>query len=127
MDQDPVVAIERHDIGHRTQCNQIQIVGHVGCRQTPFGEPSALAQVTAQAQQHVEDHSDTGQRLGREGTAGQVRVDQGVRRRQFFTGQVVIGDDHLPTQCPRRAAATPSLLDTPLSTVTMTSGSKRRA
>ena len=56
-----------------------------------------VAQVPAQGQQHVEHHADASEHLAGEGVAAQVRIDDGIGRRQRLAGQVVVGDQHLPT------------------------------
>ena len=99
--QGAVVGIQRHQIGHGAHRHQVQ--QHAQVRTVAIGKGPAPAQLRAQRQQHIEHHPDPGQHLARKATAGLVRVDDGIGRRQLRTGQVVVGDQHLPAQCLGRA------------------------
>ena len=104
-DEDAVVVLQRHHVGHRAQRHQIQQAGQVGLIDAAFGEPARLAQPRAQGQHDVEDHPHAGRALGGEGIAGPVGIDDGVRRWQGLAGQVVVGDQHAHAQRPGRRHA----------------------
>ena len=88
-----IVVIQRHQVRDRADRDQVAADWQ---GRLCAGKTMALAQVATQGQQQVEHHADTGQRLAREGIAGKVRIDDHVGRRQGRSGQVVVGDQHLP-------------------------------
>lgn len=95
MDQNAVVAIERHHIGHRAKRHQIEIIRHIGGAQPLPLIPAKLAQMGVESRHQVEGHPHTGQRLGGEVAAMLVRVDDGIGVRQLLTRQMVIGNQYL--------------------------------
>src|SRR5690554_2035504 len=95
--ENPVVVVQRNYVSHGTQSHQVQQVAQVGLW---VWQQVVVPQVFAQGGEHVEHHADTGGVLAQERAARLVRVHDGVGVRQFVTGQVVIGDDHLDAQLP---------------------------
>ena len=71
---------------------------------SPPKRPS-FAQAPAQRQQDIEDHADTGEHFARERVAGLVRIDDRVGRWNRRTGEVVVGDQDLPSARLRRGNA----------------------
>ncbi len=89
-DEDAVVGIQRHHVGHGAERDEVGERGEVGlgC----ILERAALSQLGAQREHHVEHHAHAGDRLGGEAAAGLVRVDDALGARQLRAGQVVVGD-----------------------------------
>jgi hypothetical protein len=100
MDQDAVVGIQRHHVGHAAQGHQVEQLADIGLRLLVV--PAQAAQARAQGHQHVENHPDARQGLAGEPATGLVRVDDGIGCRQFIAGQVVVGDQHLEARRLRR-------------------------
>ena len=92
-DEEAVVGVEPHHVGHGAERDQVEQRGEV--RLVARVERAARAQLGAQREQHVEHHADAGDVLARETAAGLVRIDDARRRRQRAPGQVVVGHQHL--------------------------------
>ena len=97
-DEDAIVEIQRHDIGHGAECHEIEQVGRIGLRSG--GKQAVVPQPAGQRGHHVESDADAGQRLRCEPLAGKVRIHdrRGIRQRR--PGQVVIRDQHLDAEAP---------------------------
>ncbi|MNH16786.1 hypothetical protein D3C79_764350 [compost metagenome] len=93
MDQDAIVGIQRHHVGHAAQGHQIEQLADVRLRCIVV--VAQAAQPRAQGHQYIKDHPDPGQRLAGKLAARLVGIDDGIGCRQFMTWQVVIGDQHL--------------------------------
>ena len=91
----PVVRIQRDQIRHGSDRNQVQKRRKIG---PGTDDDTGVAQMATQRHQHVEDHAHAGQRLAGEGIATDVGVHQRIGRRQPLTGQMVVGDQHFPAQ-----------------------------
>ena len=63
-----------------------------GARQRP-----RFTQAAAQREQHVEDHAHAREHLAGERIAGLVRIDDRIGGRQRRTGEMMVGDEHLPS------------------------------
>ena len=100
--KNPVVVVQRYYVCHGTQGHQVQQVTQVGLR---VWQQVFVPQVFAQGGEHVEHHANTGGVLAQEWAIRLVRVHDGIGVWQFFTGQVVVGDDHLDAQFPGGAHA----------------------
>ena len=89
VDEDAVVVVERDEVGDGAEGDEVEVVGEAqGIR------PAALRkQAAAQGKQQVEGDADAGEVFAGKGAVAPVRVNDSVRRRQGFTGQVVVGDD----------------------------------
>ncbi len=116
---DPVDLVEPHDVGDRAQRDEVEQRAEV--RRRPAVERAGFAQVCAQGDQHVEHDADAGDVLRRERAAGLVGIDDDRGLGKRGARQVMIGDQHVDGAAA--AAATPSMLAMPLSTVTMSCGS----
>ena len=103
-DQHAIVRIERHQVGDRTERDEIEQHGKIrlGSR---FAEPANLAQARAQRQHQIERHADTCDRLARKRVAGEIRIHDRVRCRQCRTRQMMIGNDDAHAERMRRIDA----------------------
>ena len=95
MNQDAVVAIQRHHVGHGAEGHQIEVIRHVGGAQPLALIPAALAQMGVEGRHQIEGDPDPGQRLGGEVAAMLVGVHYRVGVRQLLTRQMVIGNQYL--------------------------------
>ena len=100
--QGAVIAVQRHHIGHRTQRHQVEILCQDWVRAAACLQTSRLHAAVPQGQHDVKGHTDTGEILAGKGITRQVRIDDGIGRRQLFTRQVVVGDQHAHTALPGR-------------------------
>ena len=93
-DEDPVFADERHHVGHRGQCHQVeQMVRKVG-REAERGN---------QCLHQLEGDAGAAEPPRPRRVVRALRIDDGERRRQLGTGQMVVGDDDPDTGGPGRA------------------------
>jgi hypothetical protein len=90
--QHAVVVVERHYVGHRSECDQVEQLGR---------DRRRVPKPAAERQRHVERDADAGQRAAAETRAGQVGVDDRRGRRQRRTRQMMIGDQHVDSPLPR--------------------------
>ena len=72
-DQRPVDPVERDDVGHRAERDEIEQCREI--RRRAVGEMAAFAQRRARGEQHVEHDADAGEVLARKGASGLIRVD----------------------------------------------------
>jgi len=97
-DEDAVVEVQRHDIGHGTECHEVEQVGRIDLRSG--GKQAVIPQPPGQRGHHVESDADAGQRLRSERLAGKIRVHDRRSVRQHRPGQVVIRDQHFDAESP---------------------------
>ncbi|MNG93596.1 hypothetical protein D3C79_525670 [compost metagenome] len=95
MDQDAVVAIERHHVGDGAERHQIQVIRHIGGANALTLIPAGLPQMGVERRHQVEGDPHPGQGLGGEVAATLVRVHYRIGSGQLMTRQVMIGDQHL--------------------------------
>ena len=102
LDENAVVAVERHDIGNGAERHQVEQIRQrwLGARRGL--EPATVAQVRAQRDQQVEHDAAAGQRLARERIPGQVRIDDGIGIGEHRARQMVVGDEHVDAGGARR-------------------------
>ncbi|MCY1432337.1 hypothetical protein D9M71_483300 [compost metagenome] len=94
MHQNAVVGIQRHHVGDAAESDQIEHFREIRLRHAARSEIAFFAQTRAQGEHDVKDHAHTGHGLAREFAARLIGIDDGIRRRQFRTRQVVVGDQH---------------------------------
>ena len=100
VDEDAVEVVERHDIRHGAERDQIQQLTELGFRQVHALEMAVLPQVLTQGHQDVKHDADTGQSPAGESLPGQIGVDDGVGGRKAGSGQMMVGDQHPHAQGP---------------------------
>ena len=91
-DQRAVVAVQPHQVGHRSQRHQIE--QPIQARLGGLIETAAVAQLAAQRGQHIQHHAHARQILRWESAARLIGVDDRAGRRQPLARQMMIGDDH---------------------------------
>ena len=85
LDQDPVLAHQRHDVGHGGERDQVeQIVRKVGRE----------AERRHQRLHQLEGDAGAAERRRARGVARLLGIDDRERRRQLGPREVVVGDDH---------------------------------
>ena len=83
--ENAVIGIQRHDVSHRPERDQIQQLGKIRRRDAPFCKPVFIAQERAQRQHQIKRHPDAGQRFRGEIAVAQIGVHNRFRRRQRLT------------------------------------------
>jgi len=93
-DQDAVVGVELHHIGHRAKRDEIgeRRKVRLAARERRALEHAPVPQLRAQREHHVEHHADPREALARESAARLVGIDDARRGGQFGAGQVMVGD-----------------------------------
>src|SRR5690606_18525618 len=94
VNQNAVVAIQRHQISNRTQRDQIQQISQTRLADTTEIKPVAIAQLCTQTEHQIKHHTHTGQRLAVEFTARLVGIEDGSGSGQPGARQMVIGDQY---------------------------------
>ncbi len=92
FDQNAVIEIKRHEIGHRSQRHQVQKRRQI--RLFICAKATLLSHMRAQGKQHVEHYANASERLAGKVVAMQVGIDDGIRRRQLLTRKMMIRDDN---------------------------------
>ena len=92
-DEYTIVEVERHDVGHRAERDEIQQAYGVGV--DTRRQRVALAQFVGQRGHHVERHTHASQRLRSEAVAGSVGVHDAGSGRQLAPWQMMVGHEHV--------------------------------
>ena len=100
LHEDAVVAVERHEIRHRAECDEVEQVRH--CRQA---SPAAGLEFARDRRHQVEGDANPGQRAAAETGARKIRIHVRRALRQVRRRQVMIGDQHLHAERVRRLDA----------------------
>ena len=119
LHQDTVVVVQRHHVGDRTQRDEVEVL------RRHFRRPcwpcfcSNRDQVSPSGKTRRRHPRDCGSKT----RCREIWINDYIGIRQFVRRQVMIGDS---TAMPAAlAAATPAILDTPLSTVTISAENAR--
>jgi len=90
--QYPIVAIERHHVGYGSERDQVEQVGRAKFH---------VAQFPRERNDHIERHTDAGQRRAGEDRTPEVRIHDNLGARQRLARQVMIGHEHRNAQGAR--------------------------
>ena len=101
-DEGAVARIEWNKIGNRAHGHQIEQRRQVGIVRAYI---TSCTHRRPQRRQHVERDTDARQHLARKRIAVAIRIDDRVGIGQRFAGQMMIGDQHVPTASTRRSDA----------------------
>ena len=96
LHENAVVVVQRHNIGHCAQCNQVKILR----RYFRSTVSAALFQHAANPGHEVERNSHAGQVRTRELAVLQVRVDDDRRRGKFIARQMMVRHQHRNPELP---------------------------
>ena len=95
--EDAVVMVQGNNVRYCAKRHKIQQIAEIRLR---LWQQALLTQMLSKSRQHIEHHTHARRVLAQEGAAGLVGVHDGVRLRQGFTGQVMIGHNHPDAQFP---------------------------
>ena len=98
--QHAVVGVERHQVGHRAERDQVEEIRH-----RRHGHRAARIELAPHRGHHVERHPHAGQRARGETAARHIGIDDDVGGGQLGTGQMMVGDQHLDAARARRGDA----------------------
>ena len=99
LDENPVLADQRHDVGHGRERHEVeQVVRQVG-RETERGDERL---------HQLEGHPAATQGLSVRRVVRSLGIDHCERRRQLIAGKVVVGDHHADRQRPWPRAPSPA-------------------
>ena len=93
---DPVLADQRHDVGDRSQGDQVEPLPEIGHRDT--GKSTRIPQGRPQSDQQVESHADTGQRREGVSATGLQGIQYGTGIRQDLSGRMMVDYDQVGTE-----------------------------
>ncbi len=91
-DEDAIVRIEAHDVGHRAERDEVE--QGVEPRLRRLRKHAAPPQFCPQGGEDIEHDADAGEVLARKSAARLVRIDDAGRARQPLPRQVMVGDQH---------------------------------
>lgn len=101
-DEHAVVEVERHDIRHGAERDEIKPLGWSRCRGR--NEPGRIERAF-ERDHHVKRNADARERATAEAAAWQIGIDHDVRRGQLGAWQVMIRHEHVDAPRPRSGHA----------------------